>query len=57
MGPAMKKKGSIAFMNFCPVTRVIGSTQAGSSTRKTFASMYHTGGTTGTPKLAPHTHL
>ncbi len=55
-GPSDEKEGILGFDEVLPKYngdridsgRVIRSTD--------IASMYHTGGTTGTPKLAPHTH-
>lgn len=57
MGPGDEKEGIYGYDEF--IVRYNGEKL--NSNRKigaeNIASMYHTGGTTGTPKLAPHTHF
>jgi fatty-acyl-CoA synthase len=57
MGPGDEKKGIFGYDEI--ISRYSGDKL--DSNRKIaprdIASMYHTGGTTGTPKLAPHTHF
>lgn len=56
MGPGDEKDGIYSFEELLP--RYPGDRLASGRTinPEDIASMYHTGGTTGTPKLAPHTH-
>jgi fatty-acyl-CoA synthase len=57
MGPSDEKEGIYGYDEF--VGRYHGD-KLDSNRRidpRDIASMYHTGGTTGTPKLAPHTHF
>jgi fatty-acyl-CoA synthase len=56
MGPGDEEDGIYSFGELLP--RYPGDRLASSRTinPEDIASMYHTGGTTGTPKLAPHTH-
>jgi fatty-acyl-CoA synthase len=57
MGPGDEKEGIYSFEELLP--RYPGDRLVSGRVinPEDIASMYHTGGTTGTPKLAPHTHL
>jgi fatty-acyl-CoA synthase len=56
-GPGDKARGIVGFdqeLDNYPADRLVSGRVI---EPKDIASMYHTGGTTGTPKLAPHTHF
>ena len=57
MGPGDEKEGIVGFGE--AMKRYNGDTldSGRAIAPEDIASMYHTGGTTGTPKLAPHTHF
>ena len=57
MGPGDEKEGIYSFEELLPRYRGDGLDSGRVINPEDIASMYHTGGTTGTPKLAPHTHL
>ena len=57
MGPGDEKEGIYSFEALLPRYRGDGLDSGRVINPEDIASMYHTGGTTGTPKLAPHTHL
>ncbi len=56
MGPGDEKEGIYSFEELLPRYREDGLDSDRLINPEDIASMYHTGGTTGTPKLAPHTH-
>jgi fatty-acyl-CoA synthase len=57
MGPGDEKKGIYSFDELLPRYRDDRLDSGRFIEPEDIASMYHTGGTTGTPKLAPHTHF
>jgi fatty-acyl-CoA synthase len=57
MGPGDEKDGIYSFEELLPRYRGDGLDSGRLINPEDIASMYHTGGTTGTPKLAPHTHF
>ena len=56
MGPGAEKDGIYSFGELLPRYPGDRLTSGRTINPEDIASMYHTGGTTGTPKLAPHTH-
>lgn len=56
MGPGDEKNGIYSFNELLPRYRGDQLDSGRTINPEDIASMYHTGGTTGTPKLAPHTH-
>jgi fatty-acyl-CoA synthase len=56
MGPGDEKEGIYGFNDLLPRYRGDRLDSGRIINPEDIASMYHTGGTTGTPKLAPHTH-
>ena len=57
MGPSDKKENIIGFDEALPNYNSEGLDSGREIKPEDICSMYHTGGTTGTPKLAPHTHF
>ena len=57
MGPGDEKNGIYSFEEMLPRYRDDRLDSGRVIDPEDVASMYHTGGTTGTPKLAPHTHF
>ena len=57
MGPSDEKENIIGFDEALPNYNSEGLDSGRDIKPKDICSMYHTGGTTGTPKLAPHTHF
>lgn len=57
MGPGDEKEGVYGFEGLLPRYRGDRLDSGRQINPEDIASMYHTGGTTGTPKLAPHTHF
>jgi fatty-acyl-CoA synthase len=56
MGPGNEKEGIFSFGELLPRYHGDRLDSGRIINPEDMASMYHTGGTTGTPKLAPHTH-
>lgn len=56
MGPGDEKEGIYSFEGLLPRYEADRLVSGRVIHPEDLASMYHTGGTTGTPKLAPHTH-
>ncbi len=56
MGPGDEKDGIYSFGELLPRYEGLKLDSGRIINPEDIASMYHTGGTTGTPKLAPHTH-
>ncbi|MEW6185203.1 MAG: acyl-CoA synthetase [Thermodesulfobacteriota bacterium] len=56
MGPGDEKEGIYSFNELLPRYQGERLDSGRQINPDDIASMYHTGGTTGTPKLAPHTH-
>jgi fatty-acyl-CoA synthase len=56
-GPSDEKEGILGFDEVLPRYNGEGLDSGRAIAPGDRASMYHTGGTTGTPKLAPHTHF
>ncbi|MBI4766417.1 MAG: acyl-CoA synthetase [Deltaproteobacteria bacterium] len=56
-GPGDEKEGIYSFQDCLPRYRGDRLDSGRIINPEDIASMYHTGGTTGTPKLAPHTHF
>jgi fatty-acyl-CoA synthase len=56
MGPGDEKNGIYSFNELLPRYQGERLDSGRTINPEDIASMYHTGGTTGTPKLAPHTH-
>jgi len=57
MGPSDEKENIIGFDEALPNYNSEGLDSGRDIKPEDICSMYHTGGTTGTPKLAPHTHF
>ncbi len=57
MGPSDEKEGIYGFEEMLPRYNGERLDSGREISRDEIASIYHTGGTTGTPKLAPRTHL
>ncbi len=57
MGPGDKKENVIGYDEALPNYNSEGLDSGRQINPEDICSMYHTGGTTGTPKLAPHTHF
>jgi fatty-acyl-CoA synthase len=56
-GPSDEKEGIFGFDEVVPKYNDSGLDSGRQINPDDIASLYHTGGTTGTPKLAPHTHF
>ena len=57
MGPSDPKENIVGFDEVLPNYNSAGLDSGRDIKPEEICSMYHTGGTTGTPKLAPHTHF
>jgi fatty-acyl-CoA synthase len=57
MGPSDEKENIVGFDEVLPKYNAEGLDSGRQINPEDICSMYHTGGTTGTPKLAPHTHF
>ena len=57
MGPGDEKEDIVGFDEVLPGYNSEGLDSGREIDPEDICSMYHTGGTTGTPKLAPHTHF
>ena len=57
MGPSDENENIVGFDEVLPNYNSEGLDSGRQIQPEDICSMYHTGGTTGTPKLAPHTHF